>query len=93
MILCNMNLEQVFFNKRCVGGRRCPKCSDLTLFHRKFPIDPTHPGLSDITMMWKRYEYVSMNPSSYSSVPYKRVDLLEGDSYFRFHGEVSKSDL
>ena len=79
MILCNRNPQNVFFNKRCVGGRRCHECGDLVLFHRKFPIDPTHPGLSDITVKWKRYEYVSMNPSSSSHVPSKRIDLLEDD--------------
>ena len=81
MILCNRNPENVFFIKRCVGGRICHECgdSDLALFHRKFPIDPTHPGLSDITVKWKRYEHVSMNPSYSSHVPSKRIDLLEDD--------------
>jgi len=79
MILCNRDPENVFFFKRCVGGRRCHECGDLVLFHRKFPIDPTHPGLSDITVKWKRYEYVSMNPSSSSHVPSKRIDLLEDE--------------
>ena len=63
----------------CVGGRRCHECGDLALFHRKFPIDPTHPILSDIIVKWKRYEYVSMNPSSSLHVPSKRIDLLEDE--------------
>ena len=79
MILCKRNPKNVFFNKRCVGERRCYECGDLALFHKKFPIDPTHPGLSDITVKWKRHEYVSMNPSSSSHVPFKRIDLLEDD--------------
>ena len=79
MILCNRNPENVFFIKRCVGGRRCHECGDLALFHRNFPIDPTHPGLSDITVKWKRYVYVSMNPSSSSHVPSKRIDLIKDD--------------
>ena len=45
MILCNRNPENVFFNKRCVGGRRCHERDDLALFHRNIPIDPTHPVL------------------------------------------------
>ena len=49
MILCNRNPENVFFIKRCVGGRRCHEFGDLALY-RKFPIDPTHLGLSDITV-------------------------------------------
>ena len=79
MILCNRNLENVFLIKRCVGGRRFHECGDLALVHRKFPIDRTNPGLSDITVKWKRYEYVFINPSSSSHVPSKRIDLLEDD--------------
>ena len=62
-----------------VGGRRSHECGDLALFHRNFPIDPAHPGLSGITVKWKRYEYVSMNPSSSSHVSSKRIDLVEDD--------------
>ena len=69
----------MFFIKRCVGGRRFHECGDLALFHRKFPIDPTRLGLSYITVKWKRYEYVSMNPSSYSHVPSNRINLLKDD--------------
>ena len=84
-----------YFFKRCVGGRRCHECGDLVLFHRKFPIDPTHPGLSDITVKWKRYEYVSMNPSSSSHVPSKKINLLEDEipiSYFmeKFQSKIYK---
>ena len=80
MILCNKNPENVFFIKWCVGRRICHECGDLALFHRKFPIDPTHLGLSDITVKtWKWYEYVSMNPSYSSHVPSNRIDLLEDD--------------
>ena len=79
MILCNKNPITVLLIKRCVGGRRCRECGDLTLFHRKFPIDPTHPGLSDITVKWKRFEDVSMNPSSSLHVPSKRINLLEDE--------------
>ena len=79
MILCNRNPKNVFFIKRCVGGRKFHECGDLALFHRKFPINPTHLGLLDIIVKWKRYEYVSMNPSSSSHVPSNRIDLLEDD--------------
>ena len=84
-----------FFIKRCVGGRRFLECGDLALFHRNFPINPTHFGLSDNTIKWKRYEYVSMNPSSYSHVPSKRIELIEDDipiSYFmdKFQSQIYK---
>ena len=75
MIQLNRNLENV----RCVGSKRFHDYGDLAFFHKKFPIDLTHPGLSDIIVKWKRYEYVSMNPSSSSHVPYKRIDLLEDE--------------
>ena len=51
MTLCNRNPGNVFFIKRCVGGRICHECGDLALFHRKFLIDPTHPRLSDIDLL------------------------------------------
>ena len=75
MILWNRNLENLFFIKMCVGGRICHECGDLALFHSKFPIDPTHLGLSDITVKWNRYEYVSMIPSSSSHFPSKRIEF------------------
>jgi hypothetical protein len=77
MILCKRNLEDVFFSKTCVGGRRCLECGNMTLLYMYFSIDPTHPGLLDITVIWKRYEYVTMNPFSSSSVSLKIIELLE----------------
>ena len=50
MILCNRNPKNMFFIKIYVGGRICHECGDLALLHRKFPIDPTHPRLLDITV-------------------------------------------
>jgi hypothetical protein len=94
MILCRRNPKDVFFSKTCVGGRRCLECGNLTLFHRNFPMDPTHLRLSDIMVTWRRYEYVTMNPSSSLGVASKRIDLLEDDiPIFKIHGEVSKPDL
>ena len=92
IILCKRNPKDVFLNKRCVGGRRCHECGNLALFHRNLPIDPTHFGLSDITITWKRYEYVTIDVSSSSSTSSKRINLLEDNFYSIFHGEVSKSD-
>jgi len=95
MILCNRNPEQVFFNKRCVGGKRIPECIDLALFHRKFGIDPMDPALSYITVMWNRYEYVSMDAASSTYVPSKRIDLLEdeipiSDFMVKFQSQIYK---
>ena len=93
MILCNRNPENVFFIERCVGGRRCIECGDLALFHWKFPINPTHPGLSDITFMWKRYKHVSMNPSSSLFVPSNRIELLEDENLVAHFMEKFQSHI
>jgi hypothetical protein len=69
----------VFFSKRCVGGTKFPKFGSLTLFHMNFPMDLTHPRLSNIMDTWERHEYVIMNLSSSLSVVYKIIDLLEDD--------------
>ena len=61
MILCKRNLEDLFFSQKCVGGIKCIEYGDLELFYRNFPIDSTHPRLSNIMVTWKRHEYVTMN--------------------------------
>jgi hypothetical protein len=40
-------------------------------------MDLTYLGLSNIAVTWRRYAYVTMNTSLYSSVASKRIDLLE----------------
>ena len=77
MILCRRNLEDLFFSERCVSGRRCLECFNLTLFNRNFLIDHTHARLSYIIVTWMQYKYVTMNPSSSSSSASKRIDLLD----------------
>ena len=79
MILCKRNLKDMFFNKICVGHRRCHEYGNLTLFHRKFSVNPTHLRLLDIIVIWKHYEHVIVNSSSYLGVESKRIDLLEDD--------------
>ena len=77
--LCRRNLEDVFFSKICVGGKRCPEYGNLTFFHRNFPRDPSLPRLLYIMVTWRKYEYVTTNPSSSLVVYYKRVVLLDYD--------------
>ena len=76
-ILCKRNRNDVFFNKRCVGGRRCPKCGNLALFHRHFTFYLEHSELSYITVMWKRYENVTIGASYSSTTTSKMIYLLE----------------
>ena len=38
-ILCERDSHNNFYNKRCVGGKKCDHCENLALFHHKYPID------------------------------------------------------
>ena len=38
-ILCERDSHENFYNKRCVGGKKCDHCGNLDLFHYKYPID------------------------------------------------------
>ena len=31
--------HEIFYNKRCVDGKKCDNCGTLALFHHKYPID------------------------------------------------------
>ena len=73
-ILCERDNHEIFYNKRCVGGKKCDGCGELALFHQKYPIDMNDQSLSNIIVDWKRYEYVSYNSGGASS---KRIDLQE----------------
>ena len=78
MILCKRNPGEMFYSKKCVDGI-CPECGDLALFHRNFHVDLTQSGLSDITVTWKRYEYITNTASSSSTVSSKRIDLVDDE--------------
>ena len=77
-ILCERDSHENFYNKRCVGGKKCDNCGTIALFHHKYPIYIINdPSLSDIIVDWKRYEYVtySHNSTSSSIALSKRIDL------------------
>ena len=38
-ILCKIDSYEIFYNKRCVGGKKCDHCGIIALFHHKYPID------------------------------------------------------
>ena len=78
-ILCERDSHETFYNKRCVGGKKCDNCGNITLFHHKYPIDIIDQSLSNIIADWKRYEYVaySHNSISSSNALLKRIDLQE----------------
>ena len=78
-ILCERDSHESFYNKRCVGGKKCDNCGNIALFHHKYPIDINDQSLSNIIVDWKRYEYVthSHNSISSSNTLSKRIDLQE----------------
>jgi len=68
--------HETFYNKKCVGGKKCDHCGMLALFHEKYPIDMNDQTLSNIMVDWKRYEYVTYSHNSASALS-KRIDLQE----------------
>ena len=78
-ILCERDSHDIFYNKRCVSGKKCDNCGNIALFHHKYPIDINDQSLSNIIVDWKRYEYVtySHNSTSSSGALSKRIDLQE----------------
>jgi hypothetical protein len=74
-ILCEREGDELFYQKKCVGGNKCNHCGNISLFHSKCPIDMNDQSFSNITVNWKRYEYISsMNPHC-SNVISQRIDL------------------
>ena len=66
-ILCKRDSHKIFYNKRCVSGKKCDNCGTLALFYHKYPIYINDPSLSNIIVDWKRYEYVTYSHNSISS--------------------------
>ena len=44
-ILCAQENDQVFYKKKCVGGKTYEECSDLALFNANYDIDANDPQL------------------------------------------------
>jgi hypothetical protein len=38
-ILCEREGDELFYQKKCVGGNKCDRSRNLSLFHSKYPID------------------------------------------------------
>ena len=77
-ILCEKDSHKIFYNKRCVGGKKCDNCGTLALFHHKYPIDINDQSFSNIIVDWKRYEYVSYNSGVLlpKGLTYKKIKSL-----------------
>ena len=66
-ILCERDSHEIFYNKRCVSGKKCDNCGNIALFHQKYPIDINDQLLSNIIVYWNIYEYVTYSHNSTSS--------------------------
>ena len=38
-IICARESHELFYQMKCVGGKKCDHCGNLTLFHNKYSID------------------------------------------------------
>ena len=78
-ILSERDSHEIFYNKRCVGGKKCDNCGNLALFHHKYPIDMNDQSFSNIIVDWKIYEYLTYchNYTSSTNALSKRIDLQE----------------
>ena len=45
-ILCERDRHEIFYNKRCVSGKKCDHYGNIALFHHKYPIDINDQSLS-----------------------------------------------
>jgi hypothetical protein len=74
-ILCERGEYDLFYQKKCIGGKKCDRCGNLSLFHSKYHIDTNDQSFSNIRVDWKRYEYLNSTTPQSSNVISKRLDL------------------
>ena len=92
-ILCERESDEVFYKKKCVGGKKCDDCGNLTKFPNKYHIDINDQSLSDTKVKWKRYKYIHTSIQGANSVT--RIELREEEIfviYFlrKFEAEIYK---
>lgn len=71
-----MNL---FYQNKCVGGKKCDHCGNLTLFQNKYSIDINDQLLSNLKVKWKTRQYIHTSISSNNSTSVKMIDLQESE--------------
>jgi hypothetical protein len=74
-ILCEREGDELFYQKKCVGGKKCDPCGNLSFFHSKYHIYMNDQSFSNIIVNWKRYEYINNTTPHSSYVISKRIDL------------------
>jgi hypothetical protein len=67
--------DDLFYKKKCVGGKKCDRCRNLSFFNSKYHIDMNDQSFSNIRVNWRRYEYLSSTTPHSSNVISKRLDL------------------
>jgi hypothetical protein len=75
-ILCEREGDDLFYKNKCVGGKKCDHCGDVSLFHSKYHIDMNEQSFCNITVNCKRYEYINNTAPHSSNVISKRIDLI-----------------
>ena len=76
-ILCVRKSHEIFYQTKCVGGKKCIDCGNLTKFKNKYYTDINDQSLSNIKVKWNRYEYIHTSSGSSSTTSTKRIDLHE----------------
>ena len=54
-ILCERQSNELFYENKCVGGKKCDDYGNLTKFQNKYRIDKNDQALSNMKVKWKRY--------------------------------------
>lgn len=76
-IICERESDELSYQKKCVGGKKCDHCGNLTLFHNKYSIDINYKSLFNLKLKWKRCEYIYRSISSNNNTSVKRIGLQE----------------
>ena len=67
-ILCEIESDELFYKKKCVGGKKCDDCGNLTKFQNKYRTDINDQSFSNMKVKWKRYEYIHTSIQGANSV-------------------------
>ena len=78
-IICRREIHELFYQNKCVVGKKCDDCGNLIKFENKYYTDINDQSLSNMKVKWKRYEYIHTSIEGENSV--KRIEL-RGEEFF-----------
>ena len=92
-IICERQSDELFYEKKCVGGKKCDDCGNLTKFQNKYRISINDQSFSNMKVKWKRYEYIHTSIQGENSV--KIIELREEEIFVieflrKFEAEIYK---